>query len=75
VTLRDRAIRLFKSGTKNIKPQQIRTLHNFTVVSPTAATNDSDDDQEVPMDNSEEVHSNDLRQGWALSELNTNTRF
>lgn len=78
--IRDRVIQLFKSGIEQVKPHQTILTHGFKVIS--NASRDHFDEQstssssEQSMD--EEENENipyDLQQGWALLELNSNTRF
>ena len=67
VTLRDRAILMYKDRAESIKPNPIHQLNNFTVVNSTSllSDDDSENDEHQKQDNEDHNHE---QQRWALSE-------
>ena len=74
VTLRDRAILMYKDRAESIKPNSIHQLNNFTVVNSTSllSDDDSENDEHQKQDNEDHNHE---QQGWALSELKATIRY
>lgn len=70
VTLRDRAILMYKDRAESVKPNFIHQLNNFTVINSTSISSDdnSDDDEHEKEDNEDYKFE---QHGWALSEPRT----
>lgn len=74
ITLRDRAILMYKDRAESVKPNPIHQLNNFTVVNSTSISSDddSDDDEYQKQDNKNHYYE---QQGWALSEPKAIIRY
>jgi hypothetical protein len=76
VTLRDRAILMYKDRAESVKPNQIHELNHFNLVSSTSMSSDDDDD-DANDERKEQVDTtlNQEEQGWALSESKSAIRY
>lgn len=74
VTLRDRAIRLYKDRADSVKPVPIHQLKNFNIVHSTSVSDADDDDVDGPQNKSNRKCYFE-QQGWALSESKNISRY
>ena len=76
VTLRDRAILMYKDRAESVKPNQIHELNHFNLVSSASMSSDDDDDEandgREKQDDNSQAHE---EQGWALSESKSAVRY
>ena len=86
VTLRDRAILMYKDRAESVKPNQIHELNYLHPVPSTSLSSDADDDSDDDDGNNNEgePHEREKRddatqdreqQGWALSESRSAVRY
>ena len=76
ITLRDRAILMYKDHAESVKPNQIHELNHFNLVSSTSmSSDDDDDDANDERKNQDDNNRNHEEQGWALSESKSAVRY
>ena len=76
VSLRDRAMLMYKDRAESVKPNQIHELNHFSLVASSSMSSDDDDDDE----NNERQEQGDNTQspeaqGWALAENKPAVRY
>ncbi len=72
MTLRDRAILMYKDRAESVKPNLIHQLNNFSMVNSTSISSDDDDDEHQKEENNGHNYE---QQGWALFEHKAIIRY
>ena len=76
VTLRDRAILMYKDRAESVKPNQIHELNRFNLVSSKSmSSDDDDDDADAGSEKQDDNSQHHEERGWALSESKSAVRY